>query len=57
MRTRCSNLPLINMRTESDFREWAKGPARPHNAPSNPDKFFKSEWKGWRAFLQKAARP
>lgn len=44
----------LAFRTEAEFRAWAKSPARPNNAPSNPDKYYKQDWKGWRAFLQGA---
>jgi hypothetical protein len=42
----------LSLRTEAEFREWAKSHSRPLNAPSNPDKFYKKEWTSWRAFLQ-----
>ena len=41
----------MSLRTEADFRAWAKTSQRPNNAPSNPDKYYKQSWVGWRAFL------
>jgi hypothetical protein len=45
----------LSFKAESEFRAWAKGPGRPANAPSNPDKYYKEDWPGWRAFLRGAA--
>lgn len=44
----------LEIKTEMNFRSWAKSTARPMNAPSNPDKFYKDEWKGWPDFLNKS---
>jgi hypothetical protein len=41
----------LQLRTEGEFRDWARSPLRPQNAPSNPDKYYKEDWKGWRSFL------
>lgn len=41
--------PLL-MRTESEFRKWS-ATERPKNAPSNPDKYYRGEWKNWHDFL------
>jgi hypothetical protein len=38
-----------------NLKEWHKfsKSERPNFIPSNPQKFYKSEWKGWADFLGK----
>ena len=46
-----SYIQSFTLKNESEFRGWAASEARPENAPSNPDKYFKGEWAGWKDFL------
>jgi hypothetical protein len=39
------------LKTEAEFRSWASTERRPNDCPSNPDKYYKEDWLGWRAFL------
>ena len=41
-----------NMKTTNDWKKYSKN-KRPLNIPSNPDKKYKGEWKGWTDFLGK----
>ena len=41
----------IKIKTFREFRKWAKSNKRPRNIPSNPDKVYKKNWKGWKKFL------
>lgn len=40
------------MKTAKDWRNYSKN-KRPPNMPSNPDKIYKNDWKGWADFLGK----
>ena len=40
------------MKTTNDWKKYSKN-KRPLNIPSNPDKKYKGEWKGWADFLGK----
>ena len=42
-----------NMRTSKDWREFCKSNKRPLNIPSDPDRKYEDEWKGWADFLGK----
>ena len=37
--------------TLTGFRKWRKSTKRPNNFPSNPWRTYKTEWKGWKKFL------
>ena len=38
------------IKSGAQFKQWCKE-KRPRNCPSNPEKAYKSEWKGWGEFL------
>lgn len=39
------------LKNEAEFRLWAVSLNRPETAPSNPDKYYKEDWCGWKDFL------
>ena len=41
----------LGIKTVRQFWEWSQTGKRPLDFPSNPDRFYKSEWTGWGAFL------
>lgn len=42
----------LNLKNEAEYRKWAASKARPDHIPSNPDKYYKEDWPGWKAFLK-----
>jgi superfamily II DNA or RNA helicase len=43
----------LKLKSFKDWLKWCKSGARPKSIPSNPSRFYKSEWKGWADFLGK----
>jgi hypothetical protein len=41
----------LQLKTVNDFKMWAASHKRPCDFPSNPDLFYKEQWKGYRDFL------
>lgn len=42
----------LEFKTSLQWRAWAKTPARPPHIPSNPEKTFSTQWRGWRDWLR-----
>ncbi|WP_288987915.1 hypothetical protein [uncultured Pseudoalteromonas sp.] len=40
-----------NLQTMMEFRLFGRQGKRPSNIPSNPERHYKDEWKGWPHFL------
>lgn len=43
----------LNLTKEAEYRKWAASKLRPDTIPSNPDKYYKEDWQGWKVFLNK----
>lgn len=43
--------------TTRDYHAWSKSQHRPRNIPSNPDRIYKKQWKGWADWLGTAPMP
>ena len=41
----------INIKNFREYRKWSKSGNRPKSIPSNPDRVYKKNWKGWKKFL------
>jgi hypothetical protein len=41
----------LNFSSQKEYREYCKSGNKPNNIPSNPDKVYKNEWKGWGDWL------
>ncbi|MCY4322049.1 MAG: hypothetical protein OXC37_06590 [Bdellovibrionaceae bacterium] len=39
------------IKSEIAYRKWKREGKRPANFPSNPDRFYKEFWQGWRIFF------
>jgi len=42
----------LGLRTYSEWRAWARTPARPVDIPANPEKTYWAVWRGWRDWLR-----
>ena len=39
------------IKTHKQFQEWSKSEQRPKDFPSNPQRTYRNEWRGWENFL------
>ncbi len=42
----------LGFKNLSEWRTWAKTPARPPDIPANPEKTYSAKWGGWRDWLR-----
>lgn len=43
----------LKLKNNAEWRDFCKSDNRPFDIPSNPNVYYKSEWKGWADFLGK----
>ena len=41
----------LDIKTQSQFKEWSRSEQRPDDFPSNPSSVYKEKWVNWGEFL------
>ena len=42
---------ILNFQSRREYRAWSKSRNRPSDIPSNPDRVYKDQWRGWGYYL------